>query len=100
VLLLDSSGKFKAFGSKALDLYYGGDDGFVICDCGENGDLLVEKFKMALNSSDIREYKTPALNGEAAVPSSKSRVCPNFHRTPIQEKFFWLLMLCQKFSPM
>ncbi len=64
VVLMDNQGKFKAFGSNALDLYYGGDDGYVFCNYGENGDMLFEKFKMKFNSSDIRSYKTPALNGE------------------------------------
>ena len=61
---MDNQGKFKAFGSNALDLYYGGDDGYVLCNYGENGDLLFEKFKMKLNSPDIRSYNAPALNGE------------------------------------
>jgi hypothetical protein len=64
VVLMDNQGKFKAFGSNALDLYYGGDDGYVFCNYGENGYMLFEKFKMVLNSSDIRSYKATALNGE------------------------------------
>ena len=65
VVLLDNQGNFKAFGSNALDLYYGGDDGYVFCNYGANGDMLFEKFKMVLNSADVRSYKTPALNGES-----------------------------------
>ena len=63
LLLLDNLGRFQAFGSKALDLYYGGDDGYVFCNYGDDGNMLFEKFKMVLNSPDILTYKTPALNG-------------------------------------
>jgi hypothetical protein len=61
---LNKQKDFKAFGSNALDLYYGGEDGHAVGNYGENGDLLFEKFKMALNSSDIRSYTAPALSGE------------------------------------
>ncbi len=64
VMLLDSQEEFKAFGSKALDVYYTGDDGFMFCNYGESGYLLVEKYKMALNSADIQAYTTPATNGQ------------------------------------
>ena len=63
VLLLDHLGGFQAFGSKALDLYYGGVDDYVLCNYGNGGHMLFEKFKMVLNSSDVQTYKTPALNG-------------------------------------
>jgi hypothetical protein len=29
--------------------------------------MLFEKFKMVLNSADVRSYKTPALNGETCL---------------------------------
>jgi hypothetical protein len=70
VLLLDHLGQFQAFGSKALDLYYGGEEGYVCCNYGDGGNMLFEKFKMVLNSSDSQTYKAPALNGVIHFRSS------------------------------
>ncbi len=51
---MNRAGEFIAFGSKALDLYYQQQDGF----------LLFDKFKMGLHRSDIRNSMAIALNGK------------------------------------